>query len=99
VANRLRGEVALSLGGQERRLRPTFARLVAAEAEIGSLYALIDRTVTGDVRLAEIAALFWHCLDGEGADRAAFGEEMLAAGMAKLLPAYRALLSAAFASE
>lgn len=80
-------------------LRPTFARLVAAEAEIGSLFALLDRAVGGDVRLAEMAALFWHCLDGEETDRAAFGEEMLSAGVAGLLPSYRALLSAAFAAE
>lgn len=97
-ANDLRGEVALRLNGRELLLRPTFGRLVAAEAETGSLFALVERAVSEDVRLADMAALFWHCLDEEQ-ERSAFEEALLAAGVASLLPVYRTLLTRMFAGS
>ena len=62
LANAARGEVALVLGGETLRLRPSFAALVAAEAELGPLFALVERAAAGGLTLAEMAALFWHCL-------------------------------------
>jgi hypothetical protein len=38
-ANPVRGEASLVVAGQPRVLRPTFAALVAAEQELGSLFA------------------------------------------------------------
>jgi Phage tail tube protein, GTA-gp10 len=43
-------------------LRPTFAALVAAEEELGPLFALVERAASGTLKLSEMVALFWHCL-------------------------------------
>jgi hypothetical protein len=94
-ANPLRGEVALRLGDEVLRLRPSFERLVAAEGETGSLVALLERAADGDARLEAIEALFWHCQEGV-ADRARFRALLPEAGLERLLPAYRSLLSAVF---
>lgn len=96
TANPLRGETLLTLGARTVRLRPSFAALVAAEAEVGSLFALLARAGAGDVRLSEMAALLWHCAVEPACTRAQFGEALLAAGPAAALPAYRAVLAAAF---
>lgn len=96
AANPLRGEVALLLDGQMWRLRPSFERLVAAEAELGSLFALLERVGAGDVRLGEVEGLFWCCLDGERPERAEFRAWLAEAGMTALLPPYRQLLAQVF---
>lgn len=97
-ANPLRGEVSLPLRDGARLLRPSFEALVAAEAELGSLFQLLDRVVGGQVQLAEMSGLFWHCLGdraaGEG--RGDFEAALLREGLGGLLPAYRALLAAVF---
>ncbi|HEX7820324.1 MAG TPA: gene transfer agent family protein [Sphingobium sp.] len=93
VANPVRGEVALSLGGCDHVLRPSFAALVAAEGELGPLLALVDRAAEGRISLGEIAALFWHCLIERGAwDRETLGEAVMAAGLARVMPVVRAVL-------
>ena len=82
-ANVLRGEAAIMVGGQARLLRPTFAALVAAEEELGPLFALVERAGEGRLALAEIAALFWHCLaDRDELTRENVGEAVLAEGLA-----------------
>jgi hypothetical protein len=92
-ANPVRGEVGLSLPDRECVLRPSFAALVAAEGELGSLLALVDRTAEGRIALSEIAALFWHCLtDREDWEREALGEAVAAAGLARVMPVVRGLL-------
>lgn len=58
-----RGEAALPVAGRHRLLRPSFTALVAAEEELGPLFTLVERAGSGQLRLAEMAALFWHCLD------------------------------------
>ena len=47
MTNRVRGEAAFVIEGQERTLRPTFAALVAAEDELGPLFALVERAAKG----------------------------------------------------
>ncbi|WP_225010638.1 MULTISPECIES: gene transfer agent family protein [Novosphingobium] len=92
-ANPHRGEAALVLDGIEHVLRPTFGALVAAEEELGPLFALVERASAGHLKLAELAALFWHCLrDRDGADRTAFCEALARAGIAACAPVLRALL-------
>ncbi len=91
TANPLRGEAELVLGGQTLRLRPTFTALVAAEAELGPLFALCDRAAAGQLTLAEMAALLWHCL-AEPTPRHAFAEALVAGGLANATPALRVLL-------
>ncbi len=91
AANPLRGEAALVLDGQTLRLRPTFSALVAAEAELGPLFALCERAAAGQLTLAEMVALLWHCL-AEPIPRADFADAVVAAGLATATPALRVLL-------
>lgn len=91
--NPLRGEAAITIGGCERVLRPTFAALVAAEEELGSLFALVERAGEGRLRLAELAALFWHCLaDRDGVTRDDIGEVVAMLGLAACAKPLRTLL-------
>ena len=57
-ANVARGEAALVVGSAVLTVRPSFAALVAAEAELGPLFALVERAAAGELRLSEMAALF-----------------------------------------
>ena len=93
VANPLRGEAALMLGGRAVMLRPTFAALVAAEGELGPLFALVERAAGGGLTLAEFAGLLWHCVrDTAGWTRADFAEALVEAGLAAATPVLRVLL-------
>jgi hypothetical protein len=94
TANPARGEAALRIGGEMLVLRPSFAALVAAEQELGPLFALVERAASGGLGLGEMAALFWHCLRDkpEGLTREAFGEGLAAGGLAAATPALRVLL-------
>ena len=91
--NPYRGEAALVVAGVPRILRPTFAALVAAEDELGPLFALVERAGAGQLRLAEMAALFWHCLADRGElDRDAVGCAVLGLGLAEASKPLRVLL-------
>lgn len=94
VANAARGEAALRVAGERIVLRPSFQALVAAEGELGSLFALVERAVEGRLGLGEMVALFWHCLHGApaGVSREALGEAVIAAGLAEATPVLRVLL-------
>ena len=92
-ANVHRGEAALVLGGCSHVLRPTFAALVAAEEELGPLFALVERASAGQLRLAEMVALFWHCLrDRDGLTRDGFAQAVAEAGLAACTQPLRAIL-------
>lgn len=91
-ANALRGEAGLEVGGTRILLRPSFAALVAAETELGPLFALVERAAEGRLTLAEMAALFAHCADG-AATREAIGEAILAHGLAHVTPVLKILLA------
>ncbi|MBH0114735.1 gene transfer agent family protein [Novosphingobium sp. YJ-S2-02] len=92
-ANPLRGEATLAIAGRDRVLRPSFTALVAAEEELGPLYALVDRAGAGTLRLAEVAALFWHCLpEREQLSRDEVGEAVIALGLARCAAPLRMLL-------
>lgn len=93
-ANPHRGEASLIIGGVPRILRPSFSALVAAEEELGPLLALVERAAAGQLRLAEIAALFWHCLPAD-ADlaRAEVNDAITALGLAHCAKPLRAVLS------
>jgi hypothetical protein len=94
AANEARGEAALRVNGTVLTLRPSFAALVAAEEELGSLFALVERAASGGLKLGEMAGLFWHCL-GErpaGLTRADFSEAVAAGGLAAATPALKVLL-------
>ena len=94
-ANAARGEASLRLGGTEVVLRPTFSALVAAEEELGPLFALVERAAAGGLRLTEMVALFWHCMADrpDGLTRERLGEVVAAGGLAHATPVLRVLLS------
>lgn len=92
-ANSLRGEASIPVESRPRLLRPSFAALVAAEEELGPLFALVERAGAGELRLAEIAALFWHCLsERAGLTREQVGEAVIAMGLARAAKPLRVLL-------
>lgn len=93
--NPARGEAGLMVGGEAILLRPSFAALVAAEAELGPLFALVERAADGRLALAEMAALFFHCADGrpEGCTRERIGEAIAQTGLAGVTPALKTLLT------
>ena len=94
AANGLRGEAELRVGEQAYVLRPSFAALVAAEGELGPLFALVERAADGRLGLGELASLFWHCVRDRpaGLTREAVGGAVVAQGLAAVTPALRVLL-------
>lgn len=94
VANAVRGEAQLLIGGVARVLRPSFAALVAAEQELGPLFAMVERAAAGSLSLQELATLFFHCLEDKGAlTRESVGEAIVETGIAAATPVLRALLA------
>ena len=89
-ANALRGEAELRVAGEALVLRPSFAALVAAEGELGPLFALVERAADGRLALGEMAVLFWHCVRDR--PEALTREAVVAAGLAGATPALRVLL-------
>ena len=92
--NALRGEAELRVGERVFVLRPSFAALVAAEAELGPLFALVERAAEGRLGLGELAGLFWHCVKErpDALTREAVGEAVVERGLAAVTPALRVLL-------
>jgi Phage tail tube protein, GTA-gp10 len=101
AANPARGEASIVCGGETVLLRPSFAALVAAEQELGSLFALVERASAGELHLAEMIALFWHCRHGapDAITRERLGEAVVAAGLSRSTPALRALLQQILAGQ
>jgi hypothetical protein len=89
TVNAARGEAVVA----GCKLRPSFAALVAAEEELGALFALVERAASGQLKLAEMVALFWHCRsDQNEISRQDFAEAVAAAGLAAATPALKTLL-------
>lgn len=93
-ANPVRGEAALRVNGEALALRPSFTALVAAEGELGPLFALVERAAEGRLGLGETAALFWYCVHErpDWLTREALGEAVAAGGLAGATPVLRVLL-------
>ncbi len=90
VANTVRGEAVVD----RFVLRPTFAALVAAEEELGPLFALVERAASGTLKLSELVALFWHCIDErDGVTRDEFSDAVVGGGLAAATPALKILLA------
>jgi hypothetical protein len=92
--NPARGEAAILVAGERLTLRPSFTALVAAEEELGPLFALVERAAEGGLKLAEIAGLFWHCIAErpEGLRRERLGEAIAEGGLAQATPVLKVLL-------
>lgn len=94
IANPHRGEASIAIAGAEHLLRPSFAALVAAEEELGPLFALVERAGAGQLRLAEMAALFWHCLaERDGLTREVVSGAVAAQGLVQGAKPLRVLLA------
>jgi len=93
-ANALRGEAEIMIDGTRLILRPSFAALVAAEEELGSLFDLVERAASGRLLLTEIVTLFWHVASDrpEHLTRERLGEGMIKLGLAGVTPALKILL-------
>ncbi|MEO0441903.1 MAG: gene transfer agent family protein [Pseudomonadota bacterium] len=93
-ANTLRGEAELLVGDWRLILRPSFAALVAAEEELGSLFDLVERAANGRLMLSEVAGLFWHVIRDRPAEltRDQFGEEIMTLGLTGVTPTLKILL-------
>ncbi|ATY33342.1 gene transfer agent family protein [Sphingomonas psychrotolerans] len=94
AANPARGEAELRIAGEILVLRPSFAALVAAEGELGPLFALVERAAEGRLGLSEMVGLFWHCLRArpERLTRDGFAEAVTARGLAANTPVLKTLL-------
>ena len=93
-ANPARGEASLRVAGESLVLRPSFEALVAAEEELGPLFALVERAASGGLKLGEMAALFWHCSAArpDGLTRERIGAAVAEIGLARATPVLRVLL-------
>lgn len=92
--NALRGEASVLVQGERLILRPAFSALLAAEEELGPLFALVERAAAGGLKLAEMVALFWHCRFNwpDAVTREQLGEAVAGQGLAAATPALKALL-------
>ena len=93
-ANPARGEAWIAVAGERLVVRPSFAALVSAEAELGPLFALIERAAAGTLALNELVGLLWHCLRERpaGLTRERLGEAVVEAGLAAATPVLRLLI-------
>ncbi|MEM8977403.1 MAG: gene transfer agent family protein [Pseudomonadota bacterium] len=93
-ANALRGEAEFTIEGQSFLLRPSFESLVNAEAEIGSLFALVDRASEGSLTITEVSALVWHCIQCEPRpSREEVGQAVLKNGLLEATKPIRIILA------
>lgn len=85
----------MTVGGEALLIRPTFAGLVAAEEELGPLFALVERASEGRLTVNEMATLFDH-LSQVGRpptiDRARIGEAIVEQGLAGISPQLKLVL-------
>lgn len=94
-ANPARGEATLHVGGETLVLRPSFDALVAAEGDLGSLFALVERAAEGRLMLSELATLLWHCVRErpDGLSRERVGAAVAELGLARTAPVLKLLLT------
>ena len=73
---------------------------VLAEAELGSLFALVERAAAGGLTLTDITALLWHCLPSENRpERIAVGEAVLGMGLVGATVPVRSVLAQVLQGE
>jgi Phage tail tube protein, GTA-gp10 len=93
-ANPHRGETQFRVCGETLVLRPSFGALVAAEQELGALFALVERAAEGQLRLQEIATLFDHlsAQRNPAIGRAEIGQAVVELGLARTSPILKVVL-------
>ena len=65
MANTVRGEVAITLAGQDYALRPTMRFIAEVEDAHGSLIALLRRLHDGTWMVSEVTSVIALALDGD----------------------------------
>ena len=77
------GLLALAIWSNREQVREVLSRPIN-----GPLFALAERAAAGRLALAELVGLLWHCRHNAppALDRAAFGEAVVAGGLAGALP-------------
>lgn len=90
MTNRLRGEIKITIGSTEYRLRPTFKVVQALEDEIGPTMQTVVKMVKGDFSLRTATAIiFWGIVGAnpnkEPPDRDALGEKIFKHGYMDLM--------------
>ena len=94
AANSLRGETQILVEGKAILLRPSFENLVAAEEELGSLFALVERASQGGITLSEVTGLLWHCSEAQSRpSRDEVGKAVLEMGLVEATKPIRAILA------
>jgi len=95
AVNAYRGEASIEVAGERLLLRPSFGALVAAEEELGSLFAMVERAAEGLLKLSEIAALFDHLSRGRAPaiTRERIGEAVIETGLARVTPTLKLVLT------
>ncbi len=93
-ANPARGEATLTLAGQPMTVRPSFSALVAAEQDVGPLFALVETAAAGRLTLADTVSLIFHCLVDKPGDmtKQTLGDEIVQLGITVLTPVLQTLL-------
>jgi len=93
-ANTLRGEAEFTVDDENLVLRPSFDALVAAEQELGPLFAMVERASEGALTLTEISGLLWHCVTIDPRPpREKIGEAVLDCGLVAALKPIRVILA------
>ncbi len=89
--------IVLNLGVQSFRFRPSYAALIAAEADIGSLFALVENASAGKLKLSDMIGLLWHCRIDAPATLTvdAFGTICVEAGLSQITPVFRQVIEQA----
>ena len=96
MANRLRGESEILLGGATYRLRPTFAAIMEIEDRLGGVVALAVRAARGEFGLKDLVVIVWatlNAVEGQKLELAAVGDFILARGIAETTPIVRDVLT------
>jgi hypothetical protein len=95
----MRPALTVTLGATHYAFCPTYGALVAAEAELGSLFALVERASAGTMSLSDMIAFVWHCRVDTDVTRADFGALCVDAGLANITPLFRALVEQALGGQ
>jgi hypothetical protein len=95
-ANSLKGEVEITFGAQRYVMRPSFAAIMAIEAELGGVVPLARRAAKGDFGLKDLTVIIREGLLAHGTrlEQSAVGAMILTEGLANVAGPVRDFLTA-----
>lgn len=101
-ANPLKGEVEITFGTARHVMRPSFAAIMAIEAELGGVVPLARRAARGDFGLRDLTVIVRAGLNaarGPRFDEAEVGAMILTEGMAHVAGPVRDFLTAVLSGD